>query len=115
MITFGSSILSITMLQSRYIWMLAIYIICTYCRKDFQSLGRHSWHCKEKVNTCRPKQAINVIQESDSQSSVDTQLLQCIYGKEYKGVKGFKMHQRLCRVIEDMIHNQPVRIGNLEY
>ena len=57
--------------------------------KGFQSLGRHNWRCIEKVNTCGPNQTINVIQENDSQSTVDSQVL------------------RHCRVIEDIINNQP--------
>ena len=72
---FGTSILSFTMFQSRYIWMLAILIVCTYCGKDFQSLGRHSWRCKEKINTSELNKTLNVIQESDSHSTVDSYLL----------------------------------------
>ena len=74
------------MFQSRYIWMLAISIVCTYCGKDFQ-LGRHSWRCKEKVNIFGPNQTINLIRESGSQSTVDSRLLRCSCGKECKGVK----------------------------
>ena len=27
----------------------AIFVICSFCGKEFQSLGRHSWRCKEKL------------------------------------------------------------------
>ena len=64
----GPSILSFAMFQLWYIMMLAILILCTYCGKDF------SRHCKDRVTTCGPNQTINVIQKSDSQSTVDSQL-----------------------------------------
>ena len=91
------------MFQLRYIWMLAILIICTYCGKDVQSLGRQGWGCKEKVNTSGQNKTINVIQQSDSKSTVDSQLLQCSCRKESKVVQGLKIHQRHCRIIEDIL------------
>ena len=31
------------------IGILAVFVICSFCKKDFKVLNRHSWRCKEKL------------------------------------------------------------------
>ena len=40
---------AITMFRLRLIWIFAVFVVCSYCRKDFESIGHHRWRdmCKE--------------------------------------------------------------------
>ena len=38
------------MIRSTFIAMLLLCTVCSFCGKDFVSLGRHSWRCKQRVN-----------------------------------------------------------------
>ena len=40
-----------TMLRSPLVALGVIFPTCTFCRKDFISLGRHSWRCKSKLSS----------------------------------------------------------------
>ena len=31
------------------IGILAVLVICSFCKKDFEALNHHSWRCKEKL------------------------------------------------------------------
>ena len=86
------------MFHFRLFWTLTLFIVCSFCGKDFQSLGRHSWRCKKKCST--PDEV------SDPGQVCQQNMVKCSCGKECKGVKGLKMHQRCCRVIERMGEDQ---------
>ena len=30
--------------------LLAVFVVCSFCDKDFKSLGRHQWRCKQCVS-----------------------------------------------------------------
>ena len=38
------------MIHTSLLALLVISIVCTWCGKDFVSLGRHTWHCRGKSN-----------------------------------------------------------------
>ena len=38
------------MIRSSFIFMLLIFVICSFCGKDFIMLGQHSWRCKQRVH-----------------------------------------------------------------
>jgi predicted amidophosphoribosyltransferase len=38
------------MIRSSCIAMLLVCAVCSFCGKDFVTLGRHSWRCKQRVN-----------------------------------------------------------------
>ena len=91
-----------------------ICIACSYCGKDFQSLGRHSWRCKKRLNNTREPHDIEpTILQRESESNEACKLVKCSCGKECKGLK---MHQRRCRVLENMGVSQPseFEISNLD-
>jgi hypothetical protein len=96
------------MIRSSSIAMLLLCVVCSYCGKDFVTLGRHSWRCKQRVNqaeqsgsenpTARKVPVVNsptVVIESRT-------VVKCCCGKICKGTRGLKMHQRSCRVIHGL-------------
>ena len=92
------------MFHFRLFWTLALFIVCSFCGKDFQSLGRHSWRCKKK---CSSPDEVSIPTLQDDPNKVCQQnMVKCSCGKECKGVKGLKMNQRRCRVIEKMDEDQ---------
>ena len=70
------------------------------------SLGRHSWRCKNKVgneqdstiNTTRDM----VISTQQCLPVKSCKAVKCCCGKVCKGARGLKMHQRSCRVIDNL-------------
>ena len=103
------------MIRASFIFLFAVLAICSYCGKDFKSLGRHSWRCKGKMNsnpgdnsTYGYKQFENSTANIESMSSTTSENpsncshIKCSCGKVCKGLRGLKMHQRSCRVISDL-------------
>ena len=85
------------------------FVICSFCGRDFLSLGRHSWRCKRRVvegqeprNTVN--QMINVLQEDQAPITINTGIKHCC-GKVCKGIHGLKMHQRSCKLMEGLARN----------
>ena len=84
-------------------------VICSFCGKDFVSLGRHQWRCKDKIddpnvfaNSNNPtSEGINVepVISSPTTSVAKKSGIKCCCGKVCKGARGLKMHQRSCQVI----------------
>ena len=90
-----------------------MFVVCSYCGKDFESIGRHRWRCKKRLdNSTGPNGCINTTQERDSGVKAVCEIIKCSCGKECKGVKGLKMHQRRCRVNENMDFDQPPDFEN---
>ena len=92
------------MFRSFVLWILLFFAICSFCGKEFQALGRHTWRCKRRLdnNDSGPSVSINIpfIEiENESASVINERIVKCSCGKECKGMKGLKMHQRRCRVI----------------
>ena len=38
------------MTRSSFVCLLLSCVICSFCGKDFVTLGRHQWRCKEKID-----------------------------------------------------------------
>ena len=92
------------MFRSFVLWILLFFAICSFCGKEFQALGRYTWRCKRRLdnNDSGPSGSINIPfieTENESASVINERIVKCSCGKECKGMKGLKMHQRRCRVI----------------
>jgi len=97
------------MIRSSLLAIFLVFVICSFCGRDFVSLGRHSWRCKRRVvegqeprNTVH--QTINVLQEDQAPIKINKDI-KCCCGKVCKGMRGLKMHQRSCRVMEGLAKN----------
>ena len=94
------------MIRASLLALFATLIICGFCGKEFMSLGRHSWRCKNKVgneqdstiNTTRDM----VISTQQCLAVKSCKAVKCCCGKVCKGARGLKMHQRSCRVIDNL-------------
>ena len=74
-----------------------------FCGKECQSLGHHSWRCKERLdnNVNGPIGGINIpLIESGIESNSRSQV-KCCCGKVCKNMRGLKLHQRSCRISKD--------------
>ena len=90
-----------------------MFMVYSYCGKDFESIGRHRWRCKKKLeNSTGPNGCINITQEKDSGVKAICENPKCRCGKEFKGVKRLKMHERRCRVNECIDFDQPPDFKN---
>ena len=81
---------------------------CSFCGKDFESLGRHSWRCKSRMKTGNEANCtdnmfnsidhyqLNYVESSNNAAFV------CCCGKRCKGEKGLQIHQRTCKTIEGL-------------
>ena len=38
------------MFRSSFLMMLSVFVVCQFCEKDFVSIGRHSWRCKQRIH-----------------------------------------------------------------
>ena len=100
------------MIRGVFVWMLLVFVVCSFCGKDFKSVGRHSWRCKEKLhsdNSGNEQQIPNNsgmpnIDNDNAQSTTicNTSTIICCCGKTCKGLRGLKMHQRSCRVVHGL-------------
>ena len=111
-----------------------ILVICSFCNKDFVSLGRHSWRCGGRRTQQQSSESDTrnfgndqdsnfersqlTIEPSLQQSSIDYNIhhVYCGCGKKCKGLRGLKTHQRTCRFVmglnEELI--QPEQDNELE-
>ncbi len=97
------------MIRSSFVCLLLSCDICSFCGKDFVTLGRHQWHCKEKiddpnlfVNSNNPTAdgiSVEPVISSPTTSVAKKTGIKCCCGKICKGTRGINMHQRSCRVI----------------
>ncbi|XP_028412518.1 uncharacterized protein LOC114535400 [Dendronephthya gigantea] len=97
------------MIRSSFICLLLSCVICSFCGKDFVSLGRHQWRCKEKITD--PYSNVYPNHPTSSRISAEPVIsspnsginkksgTKCYCGKICKGTRGLKMHQRNCQVI----------------
>ena len=95
------------MICSSFILMLSICIICSFCGKDFVTLGRHSWRCKQRVHDAEQDHfAENAGKQMPAINSPivisSHHVIKCCCGKVCKGARGLKMYQCSCRVIHDL-------------
>ncbi|CAB4032766.1 Hypothetical predicted protein, partial [Paramuricea clavata] len=96
------------MIRSSSILMLLTCVVCSFCEKDFVTLGRHSWRCKQRVNYAeQDHSAENTARQTPVMNSPNVvvssrTVIKCCCGKVCKGARGLKMHQRSCRVIQGL-------------
>ncbi|CAB3986993.1 Hypothetical predicted protein [Paramuricea clavata] len=99
------------MIRSSFICLLLSCVICSFCEKDFVSLGRHEWRCNNKINDRNSNAYSNGTNHSASHginaepvitppttAAVKKSGTKCCCGKVCKGARGLKMHQRSCQV-----------------
>ena len=80
-----------------------MFVVCSYCGKDFEAIDHHRWRCKKRLeNSTGPNGCSNITHERDSGVTAVCKIIKCSYGQECKGAKGLKMHQRRCWVNENM-------------
>ena len=88
-------------------WFIML-TICSFCGKDFESLGRHSWRCKSRMETGNEANRTNNMFNSidDYQlnyvESSNNAAFVCCCGKRCKGQKGLRIHQRSCKTIKGL-------------
>ena len=96
------------MIRFQIIILFMTFVICSFCGKDFVSIGRHSWRCKEKVtNPNSNHRNVNDFEQTlltvnQNITTGNYSLIKCNCGKKCKGLRGLKAHQRSCRVIEKL-------------
>ncbi|CAB3982987.1 Hypothetical predicted protein [Paramuricea clavata] len=96
------------MIRSSFILILLTCVVCSFCEKDFVTLGRHSWRCKQRVNYAeQDHSAENTARQTPFMNSPNVvvssrTVIKCCCGKVCKGARGLKMHQRSCRVIQGL-------------
>ena len=91
------------MIRASILVLLLICTLCSFCGVEFVSLGRHLWRCKQRLSQVPNGQANSfrlpqpVIRSPNSISN--SGIVKCCCGKNCKGIRGLKMHQRSCRVV----------------
>ena len=114
------------MFRSSLISFLIVFVVCSFCGRDFKSLGRHAWRCKDKVKTSSKDENTtsdnsdemeNTLRISANTSSPCTPraLFECSCGKICNGRRGLKMHQRSCRIIKDLSGETFERQNTVEF
>ena len=100
------------MLRNSLMLLFLVLAICSFCGKDFVSLGRHSWRCKSKLHIYEGSfgnSAQQTRQNTEATiANVNTSTpsnchhVTCCCGKVYKGLRGLKMHERNCPAIKGL-------------
>ena len=96
------------MIRSSFILMLLIFVVCSFCGKDFVTLGRHSWRCKQRVhhaeqnNSAENTASRTPVMNSPNVVISSRNVIKCCCGKICKGPRGLKMHQRSCQVVHGL-------------
>ena len=94
------------MIRASLLALFSTLILCGFCGKEFISLGRHTWRCKNKIEfneTTKQNDVPTVaIRSQECLPASSYKVVKCCCGKVCKGARGLKMHQRSCKVIDDM-------------
>ena len=94
-----------------------IFVMCSFCGKEFRSLGRDSWRCKEKIKRSDNEQTksdkasqqeeLDSTNEKECVSSISkSSPVKCCCGKTCNGLRGLKLHHCSCRVVQGLGDNQ---------
>ena len=92
------------MIRSNFVLMSLVLVVCSFCVKDFDTLGRHSWRCKQRVHHAEQDSSAGdtanrtPVINSPNVIIPSRNAVKCCCGKIRKGARGLKMHQRSCRV-----------------
>ena len=98
------------------IWII-ICVVCQFCQKDFEVLGRHAWRCKERNQRDEIVSNDNLsnpsLEQADLQncSPTNSKTIRCVCGKVVKTYGGLKRHQRSCRAITGLNTNVLIDIA----
>ena len=93
------------MIDSNFILMLLVCVVCSFCGKDFVTLGQHSRRCKQRAHHAEQdhftetKENQTPTMNSPSVVISSRNVIKCCCVKICKGARGLKMHQRSCRLI----------------
>ena len=94
------------MIRASLLALFSTMILCGFCGKEFISLGRHTWRCKNKLDfnqTTKQNEVPTVeIRSQECLPASSYKAVKCCCSKVCKGARGLKMHQRSCKVIDDM-------------
>ena len=100
------------MLRYSLMLLFLVLAICSFCGKDFVSLGRHSSRCKSKLHMNEESFGNSAQQTRQNAEATIANVnmstpsnccnVTCCCGKVCKGLRGLKMHQRNCRAIKDL-------------
>ena len=96
-----------TMIPSYIMVLFALLTVCSFGGNDFVALGRHQWRCKQRVhsNTTGPDGDINIPLVTGTVSpvrNIDVASIKCCCGKSCKGIRGLRIHQRSCRIVNNL-------------
>ena len=100
-------------MKKLFMVLLGSFVICNFCQRDFLVLKRHQWRCKSKTSMTEHNQtnndspnalfnnaAIN-LNNTSGRSNISSNM-KCACGKNCKGLKGLKSHQRTCKTIKSI-------------
>ena len=98
------------MVRYAFTTILLVLVVCSFCGKDFKSLGRHVWRCKEKIKGNKEKDQGDAPDDMDAETSPKSlsstsrnpPTVNCSCRKMCNGLNGLNMHQRSCRVIKGL-------------
>ena len=90
------------MVRYTFTTILLILVVCSFCGKEFKSLGRHVWRCKEKIKGNKEKYQDDATDDMDTETSPKSlsstsrnpPTINCSCRKMCNGLKGLKMQQR---------------------
>ena len=82
-------------LNGLFILLLA-FAVFEFCGKDFESINWHKWGCKLTSNNTVNPEIIN------NRLIANIEYISCSCGKQCKGLRGSKAHQRSCRANKSM-------------
>ena len=106
------------MFRSPLVVLLFVFAVCSFCGKEFVSLGRHSWRCKSKLHPesefpySRNISSPLLPPESMKVVTNGSKIVNCSCGKQCKGLKGLKAHQHSCRTIQGLHGNLLEELDN---
>ena len=87
--------------------VLLVFVVCSYCGKDFLSLGRHSSRCKSRIMDNEPdiSQTSGYLNVEERAVIANSQEIASYCGKKCTGMKGLKVHRRSCRTLHGLNDN----------
>ena len=83
------------MIRTNLVAFLLITVVCSWCGKDFVSLGRHAWRCRSKIHSENTNSASDdTIGIKSTHPVIVTNDVKCSCGKKCKGLQGLKAPQK---------------------
>lgn len=98
---------------------IVLAVKCSYCNKEFASLGRHTWRCTSRVTSTSSIHGTPAVPTANNtiaatgQPCNPTIVINCICGKACKGRRGLKAHQRSCKTLSVIGANEESDVGGV--